>query len=176
MVNEAGYIKVGGSFITKSYNNHEGYLTAGTLEVKGDFIQKVYSSSYPGNFRASGTHKVILSGEKLQKVSFDTPGQSYFNIFEIRNNSKDGVIFENVLAAKKLILNDSNISAISVGAINWELTEDVTIKSDLYITGSVINLNGYKLKVEGNLIQTGGTLYINGGQLYVEGDYKIENN
>jgi hypothetical protein len=40
MVNESDYVKVGGSFSTYSWYNHTEYLTAGTMEVKGDLYRK----------------------------------------------------------------------------------------------------------------------------------------
>ncbi len=40
MKNENDYVEVNGSFATYSSNSHFGCLTAGTLEVKGDFFQK----------------------------------------------------------------------------------------------------------------------------------------
>jgi len=93
MINEADYVKVGGSFSTKSYYNHEGYLTAGTLKVKGDFTQNTHSSSYPNNFKASGTHKVILSGEGIQTVKFDVTDESKFNILAVTKPLKDNYVF-----------------------------------------------------------------------------------
>jgi len=169
MVNEADYVKVEGSFSTRSFGDHVEYLTAGTIEVKGDFIQKAYSSSYPNNFRAGGTHKVILSGESIQRISFDTPGQSYFNIFEVRNNYRN-IILNSQLATRKIIINSIDITTLPFITINWELLEDVTIKNDLYITSGVVDLSRYRLNVEGSLIQTGGTLNLNRCQMYIEGN------
>ncbi|MDP4181642.1 MAG: hypothetical protein Q8942_11170, partial [Bacillota bacterium] len=82
MVNEADYVTVEGNFTMQSYYNHSGYLTAGTMEVKGNFNQIKDKNSYIGyenNFAASGTHKVILSGKTIQNVSFENPGSSTFN-------------------------------------------------------------------------------------------------
>lgn len=70
MTNKNDYVKVNGSFATYSNCSHFGYLTAGTLEVKGDFLQKEGDKS---NFIAMGTHKVILSGEGEQTIEFDSP-------------------------------------------------------------------------------------------------------
>ena len=44
MTNENDYVLVGGRFVTQSRYNHSSYLTAGILEVKGDFNQNYYSS------------------------------------------------------------------------------------------------------------------------------------
>ncbi|NLD49944.1 MAG: hypothetical protein GX660_22605, partial [Clostridiaceae bacterium] len=44
MVNATDYVLVGGGYYVNSYSSHNGILTAGVLEVKGDFWQK-YSNS-----------------------------------------------------------------------------------------------------------------------------------
>jgi len=41
MNNEEDYVRVGRDFVTQSYYSHASYLTAGILEVKGDFTQRV---------------------------------------------------------------------------------------------------------------------------------------
>jgi len=63
------YVCVEGNFVTQSYYSHNGRLTDGVLEVKGDFIQKKHQSSYAyrDNFYATGKHKTILSGEGCRK-------------------------------------------------------------------------------------------------------------
>ncbi len=40
MNSDEDYVLVEGDFVTQTYYSHEGRITAGTLEVKGDFIQK----------------------------------------------------------------------------------------------------------------------------------------
>lgn len=60
-------IEIAGSFVTSSLVDHTGKLTAGIMELKGDLIQ---NSSNNKNFLATENHKVLLSGEKEQKVSF----------------------------------------------------------------------------------------------------------
>jgi len=40
------------------------------LEVKGNFTQKRYNSY--DNFKATGNHRVVLSGEELQIVTFES--------------------------------------------------------------------------------------------------------
>jgi len=70
---------VRGDFETRSDNNHENKLTAGTLEVKGNFTRKAGVSA---NFKASGTHRVVLSGEKQQTIDFSSTNIQQFNILE----------------------------------------------------------------------------------------------
>jgi len=175
MTNENDYVCVEGNFVTQSYYSHSSRLTDGVLEVKGDFIQKKHQSSYAyrDNFYASGKHKTILSGEKLQKVSFET-AESRFNILELRNYSEDGVEFNQPLNANTFIDNGCKVKFAGSGAIGWTLADDETYEGDLYLGGGVLDLNGHELKVTGNLIQSGGTIDINGGKLYIEGDYRLQ--
>lgn len=92
MRNENDYVNVNGSFVTYSSNSHFGCLTAGTLEVKGDFFQGAGSKSveYSSNFLATGTHKVILSGEDIQTVEFESPDYSWMNILCITKPLDEG--------------------------------------------------------------------------------------
>ncbi len=174
MTNEADYVYVEGDFLTKAYYSHEGSLTAGTLEVKGNFTEGTYSSS-SANFKATGNHKVVLSGEGLQTVNFVYPYNSYFNVLEIKNSSDEGVKFATSFNAISLVNNGIALDIATAGATNIKLSEDLIIKSDFKLTGSTIDLNGYKLTVKGNFIHSGGTMKINGGKLIVKGDYKIDN-
>ena len=41
MSNEEDYVLVEGDFVTQTYYSHENLLTAGVLEIKGDFLQKI---------------------------------------------------------------------------------------------------------------------------------------
>ncbi len=89
MTNESDYVYVGGNFTTCSEVDHSEYLTAGTLEVKGDFTQ----SNNPLNLAASGTHKTILSGETVQTITFESPTTSSFNILQLTKPLDTGYIF-----------------------------------------------------------------------------------
>ncbi|MCI5151245.1 MAG: hypothetical protein D3916_17990, partial [Candidatus Electrothrix sp. MAN1_4] len=81
MNDEADHVLVEGDFVTDSDSDHEGYLVAGTLELKGDFIQQTTTGDGYKNFYTSGTHKVLLSGSGPQTVSFENAysGSSHFN-------------------------------------------------------------------------------------------------
>lgn len=75
MTNDDDYIYVGGNFTTSTSSNESGDLTAGTLEIAGDFTQN--GGAY--SFAASGSNEVILSGSRTQSIYFANPGTSYFN-------------------------------------------------------------------------------------------------
>lgn len=91
MRNAEDYILVNGNMFVNSLYNYSA-LTAGTIEIKGDFTHNYYYNSYQNNFHCGGSHKVVFSGEKLQTVSFAST-QSQFNILDIQNFSEDGVVF-----------------------------------------------------------------------------------
>jgi len=126
MTNDNDYVKVDGNFVVNSSNNNT-YLTAGTMEIKGDFIQK---GSAINNFRASENHKVILSGERPQRVRFGTLGNSKFNQLEIRNTSEEGVVFESRFATSGLVTNGRKIKAVGIEGVDLKLVGDVTIEGD----------------------------------------------
>ncbi len=79
------------NFYINSYYSYST-LTAGTLELKGDFTQR--TGYYGNNFYASGTHKVILSGEGLQTIFFAYT-DSQFNVVEITKSIDTGYVFSN---------------------------------------------------------------------------------
>ncbi|AEV68148.1 fibronectin type III domain-containing protein [Acetivibrio clariflavus] len=172
MTNENDYVKVNGNFYTKSYYSHKGCLTAGVLEVKGNFTEK--RNGQENNFYGSETHRVLLSGDTLQEVYLGDSVNSCFNILEITNVEGKEVKFTSPVSLNKLITNGCKVTSLEFKNREWKLTSDELINGELKLSGSTINLNGYKLTVKGNLYQTGGTMYINGGRLEVEGDYKIE--
>jgi len=202
MTNVADYMLVQGDFVMDYNYSHSNYLTAGTLELKGDFTQlSTGSSGYPNyaddNFKTSGTHKVLLSGGTMQAVHFDDPNssQSHFNQLEITNSSTLGVTFatqaivtNQLYATTTPLINSDNV-VISGGAFiaqgswnydltvngasgSWLLSRNQTITHNLYVEGASLDLNGQTLTVEGDLIHSGGSLTLNGGTLIVKGDYR----
>ncbi len=172
MSNENDEAVVYGDFIYSSRNSNSGFMTAGTLELKGDFRQSV--TYRKNNFITSGTHKVIFSGDKKQIISFASP-ESAFNIAEIRNQSSEGVVIDGYFNCLRFIRNNCNVTLPDESIFGWTLEKDTVFQGDLYLGADEINLNGYSLTVRGNLIQKGGTVNLNGGSLTVEGDYRIQN-
>lgn len=170
MTNENDYIKVGGDFITYSYYSHSGYLTEGTLEVKGNFTQVSGNGS---NFYASGNHVTILSGDKLQTVSGSSTGLRFATL-ELQNFSEEGAHFNQAINANAFVRNGCNVSFENSGVLGWKLEVDEEYNGDLNLIGGTLDLNGHKLTVNGNLTQSGGEIKVSGGELAVTGDYKIQ--
>ena len=129
MTNPKDTVIVEGDFAIASMESHEKLLSDGTIEVMGDFIQcggnyeihygvpKVTSISVNAatkkNFKASGNHRVLLSGTKNQKVVMLYPGEneSGFNVLELLNNKE--VKFETGVLVKNLFCHNSKKFTLS---------------------------------------------------------------
>jgi formylmethanofuran dehydrogenase subunit C/murein DD-endopeptidase MepM/ murein hydrolase activator NlpD len=190
MTSPADYVVVNGDFYTDGQGNYVrtcgggtcsgknvSLLTAGLLELKGNFTQQsssTESSHVPYyNFQTSGTHKVVLSGDTTQNITFEDGSQSFFNELEILNTTENGVVWLSDYNAIKLIASDIKLAPMTISHRALTLYQDVTIAGDLTISGAV-NLNGYSLTIEGDLIHRAGNLSIAGGSLVVNGDYRIQ--
>ncbi len=171
MTNENDYVLVGGNFYDRAYYSQSGKLTAGVLEVKGNFTQVVYYSE--NNFYSTGTHKTIFSGNVKQTVSFANL-VSRFNVVEILNTSEEGVVFSTPVTIDTVIDNGCNVTFANGERAGWTLEGDETVEGDLFLARGTLDLNGNKLTVTGNLIHSGGTILVNGGTLEVQGDYRIQ--
>ncbi|MEE3450828.1 MAG: leucine-rich repeat protein [Acutalibacteraceae bacterium] len=189
MTNDNDYVFVGGDFVAQGEENGSK-LTAGTMEIQGNFTQKKSKYSNSENFNAYGTHKVILSGEK-PTITFDNPGYSSFNSLEITSGKATlvkGTGIRNLLSDVTFdsdgnsvikgyldlnghtLISDGNYSGIGI------LLKGGTAKfSGNYETCESsfgTELSGGVLTIGGNLLQSGGTMNIGGGRLEVGGDYR----
>ena len=161
MTHESDYVCVEGDFNCDTY--YIDTLSAGTLEVKGDFTAK--------NFRASKTHRTVLSGDHKQTVTLC--GADCFNILELHNLSDEGVYSENPLTKAELIMNGSILRyAGTQGLFGWKLDADYVSEEDFVLLDAVLDLNGHTLTVRGDFVHMGGEVRLNGGKLIVEGDYR----
>lgn len=109
MKNENDYVLVKGDFITNSEKSHHYsvttcgsrfcsttnyfYLTAGIMEVKGEFYQ-CNAGGNSSNYGASNDHILILSGNSIQKIHFDSSSSYFCNL--IITKPLETYIFENV--------------------------------------------------------------------------------
>lgn len=84
MSNGQGTLNVAGS-IDFVGGSHDGLLTAGQIQVVGNFS----ASGSPTSFVSSGTHRVRFVGGAAQEITFDNPGPTTqrFNDVDIRNFS-----------------------------------------------------------------------------------------
>jgi hypothetical protein len=63
--------------------DHRDYLQYGVMLIKGNFEQRSSNGGNQYNFAASTTHKVILDGDVIQYVYFESRGHSKFGTLEI---------------------------------------------------------------------------------------------
>ena len=170
MTNENDFVKVNGSFETDAVFSHDGCLTNGILEVKGNFTQMRNTT----NVYATGDHKVVFSGDEKQTKSLSNANARFATI-EIKNSSSDGVYVDSYFNADSIIDENGKLSFANGKKSGWKLEKNETVESFDLIYGT-LDLNGHTLTVTGELTQSGGIIKVNGGELKVEGSYKIATN
>ena len=89
MTNSASLMNVAGDFIMASNQSHSGKLTDGTIAIQGDFTQ-ISGNNY--NFACSENMTVILNGDEIQNVSFESEN-SRFNVLQITKDRESGYVF-----------------------------------------------------------------------------------
>ena len=175
-------LEVHGDFVMNSAVNHSGYLSAGVLDVKGNFAQKYGNGASSMNFYASGTHKTVFSGEGTQTVSFGSPGSSRFQNVEISNELVGGIAFLPEIVVVGALTHTASgafeLPSLRVDRVSLTLQEDMTVRlapgEAAELGGNTLDLNGHTLTVVGDFRHSSGTLNVNGGALVVEGDYLNE--
>ncbi|NLZ46029.1 MAG: hypothetical protein GX896_04990, partial [Clostridiales bacterium] len=167
MNNVNDHIVVNKDFRYSGGNFYDSYITAGTIEIKGDFTS---TNSY---FRPTLEHRVILNGSEKQTISF-SGFSSFFNILEICNTSSEGVYSSLPILANQIIGDLSKLSTEGNKYIGTTLTEDLTVEEDYYLVEGTLDLNGYTLTINGDFIHAGGDININGGTLNINGDFRIQ--
>ena len=172
MDNANDHVVIEGSFAIDS--GYQSTLTKGIMEIKGDFSQSVgiWWDAAKKSFSPSGTHTVVLNGNKTQIVRCED-SQSGFNKLSMIN---DDVVFKGNMGIKGF-------------SAEKDIVFDTSEGNNLTINGT-INLNGHNLVVDGELVLREGTidfgygnlhvpgnldsstnLYFNGGNLTVDGNY-----
>ena len=201
MQNESAYMLVNGDFyIYSSAGSSSGeYLSAGKLEVKGDFTCYA-SNSYSGSrgvssFVASGTHKTVLSGSDEQVVTFtenafkhnrfnilkSTNSYVNFDTYTFINEIESDSVFNNLKLHSANFSQNANIevkgnlyscnvnSYYGSGSVNWGSAK-VNVRGDLFLNGNNSIQTG-ELNIAGNVTHTAGDLNIGDGKLKIGGDY-----
>ncbi len=161
MQNDEDCILVNGNMYAYPIYNYSS-LTAGTIEIKGDFTQSVYSSQ--NNFYCSGSHKVILSGEKIQTVSFAST-QSQFNVLEITKPLDIGYVFNENVQWNELSENYTDDSA-PAAPTNLQFVRSTSTSVMMRWTNSADSnkLNCYEVYRDGKLVGTNNqTEFIDNG-------------
>ena len=168
MNQEKDYVMVEGDFIVQSSLSGKSCLTAGTLEIKGDFWQIPGNNTVSDNFTPSGTHKTVFCGTKEQTVSFSNTNMSFFKNLSIENTTANVRFCSHVICngtvednEKKVICaNNYNVMLTSLGQLkdgifggNVCLTKADTLTQDITIGGMLFT--NYDLNLVGHTITTG---------------------
>ncbi len=191
---DSDYVSVGGDFATYTSESHTGYLTAGTLELKGDFTQLGTNTKYSYDsydFNASGTHTVIFSGTEQQCVYFDSTGSGFANArfqnadikltgcmrgFTLNDDIDLTLGTNTILISNTMDLNGHTITkkdtvqldtTTFTGGVLTLNSGAYLINGDLYVTSGTLGI--MDTHVTGNLYLQGGTLDLNGHTLTVDG-------
>ena len=190
-------VRVEGDLIAYG-GSHSGKLTAGTLFISGNLIQKTGNSS---SFCATGEHLVSFNGSRRQKICFDSPGSSHFAHVHFENSdiefasALNGNVAQTGTVHPVITAEDFSFSGawtLSPGsALLLDCTDDqfvlpfdnVAILVDggsLIIPGtatqnggSVTLKNGGSMEIQGNYTQTNATMNIDGGILEIAGNYQV---
>jgi len=178
MINADDFVLVKGDFITQSSSSHTDYLLDGVIEIKGDFEQIGNSSAYGNysryNFNASGTHKIIFSGNNKQNISFEST-LSGFALMDFANSDLD---FLTLVRGGTLAKNAELDNSLNYGfkdKLNLNGKELIINGDFIQTEAATIDFNSGDLKVNGNLIQESGTFNIANGSLNIDGDYRLQN-
>ena len=150
MTNNSDNVTVDGNFTISAERDLTNYLTAGTMEIKGNFYQQ--GTHYGrANFNCTENHKIIFNGNQEQIIHFDSPSSGFSDI-DFQNSN---IIFDGYMRG-------------------WTLQRDTTIDNDtlLNLNLHTLDLNGYRLTINGDF-QHNWTIDINGGILDVKGNYTI---
>lgn len=95
MQHPASLLRVGGK-ATFAGGSTAGLLTAGVLQVGGDFSQEVQPYGSDASYAASGSHRLVLNGKVRQTVFFQTPDHhsgSLSRIQDVEFDNPAGVVF-----------------------------------------------------------------------------------
>lgn len=122
------------------HNNTDGALTNGVLEIKGDF--RGHYNSFEA-FRASGSHRTVLSGTTAQRINIDHPGQRWFHHLVV-NNPAGVTLDQDLLVRGDLELRAGTLNgaarSISINGHVRDFTAGNALRvtnTNLYNTGSL---------------------------------------
>ncbi len=98
MTNPKDRLVVEKDVVINAHQSSEKYLTAGTMEVKGHFMQLATSKQSPDaakqNFAPTRDHRVVLSGEQEQHIYFASAGENRSRFNDLILENKGEVVFD----------------------------------------------------------------------------------
>lgn len=187
MEHETDYLLIEGNLTLSDNNKLTTSITDGTLELKGDFTQKVKVSSgdilYPdGDFYAGGNSTLLLSGGEQQNIYVAKETSGFKNIAVATyglEKDEDG----NYLFGDRLIGFSGQCNYEEYEDYGCPTTYGYAVFNGKKLRSNIIYGSCYydevpwhlssSLLVIGDFIQN-GDLYLEGGNLEVYGDYRIQ--
>ncbi len=174
MTDAAGYMKVGGNArfcCYLGYGYGSPWMSAGTLEILGNFKQELAANGYGvDSYRASGTHRTLLSGTGTQTVSFASPDPSYYScLATLEVTNPNPLVFLSVVPATKVTSPAPLvIQSPGEGGVCGTLECDITFSGTSFTMLSTTDLSGHAVSVDCPVKQV-GHLNLNGGSFTVTG-------
>ncbi|MBD5539839.1 MAG: PKD domain-containing protein, partial [Lachnospiraceae bacterium] len=200
MKKEEDYVLVIGTFYYNSDKQGGSELSAGCLELRGDFYEE--ETAYY-HFVAGDNHTLLISGDKKQTIHFneeeDCYDFPYIQNLNITNQSSEGVIIEGTpwVRGRCESVRESSIEGLvyknftdcydwgeyyagDLGTIfTLSLYSDFELGGDLYVHNR-FNVHA-DLTVDGNIYmsdyprwQYNGYIDLNGGRLIAKGDVEAD--
>jgi uncharacterized repeat protein (TIGR01451 family) len=186
MQNPAGLLAVAGN-ASFGGGNETGNLTAGTLQVAGNF--STISGCCLTSFAASGTHLTVLNGSTLQTVSMANPGpgNDHFQNLEVANTGGVSLLTNIAVGGNFSVTTAVAVSGNAKLSVGGNITTvagstvnpaAVDLKGSLNASGTwapvTMTYSGTNQQIQGNMqnLQVPGTASLSGNTT-VTGDLTI---
>lgn len=188
MGHEEDYLLVKGDIQLETSNQLKTDITAGTMELRGDFIQKVYTSGdriepAKGDFFMTGDSTLLLSGEEPQNIYVSKESSGFEHIVVSTANLETDEEGNYIFGRHQIGFSgyyhyktyEDNGCPTTYGCTEYsEIPEDEDIiYGSCYYTGEPLHLKNRNLTVMGDFIQD-ADVHLEGGSLNIYGDYRIQ--
>jgi hypothetical protein len=140
MNNAAGTLTINGSAFFSGQDMGDTEITAGVLEVHGNFTATVFNQA----FRAAGTHTTRLSGVAIQTINFlaASGADSRFQNLEITNTSANGITSSSDVYVAGTLVQGGNLTISSPRTLTVAGLMTLLAGSSTNVTGSLVPLGG----------------------------------
>ena len=188
MGHEEDYLLVKGDIQLEVSNQLKTDITEGTLELRGDFIQRVYGDTgknvtAKGDFCMTGDSTLLLSGEEPQNIYVSKESSGFEHIVVSTANLETDEEGNYIFGRHQIGFSgyyhyetyEDNGCPTTYGCAEYsEIPEEESIiYGSCYYTGDPLHLKGRNLMVYGDFIQD-ADVHLEGGNLNIYGDYRIQ--
>ena len=148
MDNKKDLVNIQGNYETYAYSARGDALTAGTLNISGNFKHLGYGAY---DFSPDDNLEINFLKDGITEVSFANTS-AHFNS---NTHFKSGKL------------------KLSGKPSGWTLHQDLTFSDTLPAFSGTFDLNGYTMNISDDLNQPSGTIKVNGGTLNISGNYNL---